>query len=270
MKKINYILMAAIILLGFIACDQNDTEGAIYNAANNEVSFPKASGSYTFGAVDPDEYGIRLQRGNAVGAVSIPLTVTDASGLFSVPTEASFADGAYETTVKVTFNRNNLVVAKDYPIKIMIPDNPIKERIVSYTLTITRDYVWNHFATGEFDSQSFEEKWAQEILKADGAETYKLPSVYETGYDLIFTVAADQSIALLAPTMTSGGATLYKFTTGVTHPTYGMMYLGVDPGSDGAGGFWSYFDKDGHEAVFNGLLHVGAGSFGWYDETLTW
>ncbi|MDR0865917.1 MAG: hypothetical protein LBO74_13440 [Candidatus Symbiothrix sp.] len=253
--------MAAISLLGFIACDQNETEGTIYDAANNEASFAKASASYTFGTADPDEYLIKLQRGNASGAVNVPLTVTDDSGLFSIPTEASFADGAYETSVKVTFNRDNLEPGKAYPIKIAIPNNPIKERIVSQTLTITRDYVWVLFTSGTYTSGVFGD-WPQDLYKVDGLETYKFPSIFVEGVDLVFSVDPIGAISL--PGELDDG--VYEFATGYVYGDYGQVLIYLDPDTN-----YSIFDRVSHSAIFSNyyITESGAG-WGWKDDTFTW
>ena len=262
MKNIIYILFFALSLPLFVSCDATGPEGAIYNAKNDEVSFPKASSSYTLGAGDPDQYDIVLQRGNAAGAVSVPVTLEDASGFFSAPASASFADGDYETTLRVTFNRSQLAVGLAYQITLTLPENPVKERIVKHTASITRDYVWQYFTTGTFSSAFFEEEWEQVIQKAEGTDAYKLPSLIAEGVDMIFYVADNGSLSFPGSPTANG---LYRFATGYMHPSYGMVYFELDPDLE-----YSFFDKEKKLAVFNGQYAVSAGNFGWFDEVLTW
>jgi hypothetical protein len=261
MKRIKYIFIFAISILAFIACDSNDTDGVIYDAKNSEASFAKTTSSYNFGANDPDRYEVVLQRGNANGASSIPVTIDDGSGFFSAPASVDFADGAYEAKIPVTFDRSKLVVGKAYSVALTIPENPIKERTVKHTLSITRDYVWNYFKDGVFTSDLFGD-WDQEIQKADGAEAYKLPSLYANGVDFIFYVAEDGTISLPGTTNANG---YYRFTTGYVHSSYGMMYLYMDPDPD-----YSLFIKAEKTAVFSNYYYVSAGNFGWFDDVLTW
>jgi hypothetical protein len=267
MKSIKYILIFAISVFAFVSCNSNDTEGTVYDATNNEVSFPNASSSYTFGAEDPDRYEIVLQRSIADGAASVAISLSDESGLFTSPESVNFADGVYEVKIPVTFDRSQLVVGQTYPIEITVPANPVKERIVKHTLNITRDYVWEYFAAGTFSSGLFGE-WEQEIQKADGAEAYKLPSVIAEGFDMTFYVAEDGSISFPGDPTDDG---LYRFATGYVHPSYGMIYFELYPDPE-----YSGFDKAGKLAVLNGRYVVldddgkVDGGFGRFDEILTW
>ena len=79
-----------------------------------------------------------LLRANSTGAATIPLVKEDVSGLFTVPTNVEFADGAYEAAIKVSFDRTKLTVGEDYSIKLNVPENPIQGKIRTFTLTINR------------------------------------------------------------------------------------------------------------------------------------
>ena len=147
MRKIKYFGAIGFIMLFLIACDQNATDGTIYNATNTEVAFNEASANYTFGTDDPEEFEVLLLRANSIGAATIPLVKEDVSGLFTVPTNVEFADGAYEAAIKVSFDRTKLAVGEDYSIKLNVPENPIQGKIRTFTLTINRDYNWQLFAT---------------------------------------------------------------------------------------------------------------------------
>lgn len=258
------------------SCAQED--GTKYSAANNEAYFVGSAGMYAFGATDPTEYAITLKRFVSGGATTVPVTVTDESGLFTVPATVEFANGSVEgSKLVVTFDRSKLTTGQVYSITVKVAEhlNPIPGYAVEYKLNIMRDYVWQPYATGTIESEVNEDSWSQPIEKAEGVEVYRLPDLYEPGYPLIFSVAADGSITLIPKEEVNEGtasAPYYcqKFTTGMIHPSYGMMWLNVDVNSDDEGGFWSYFDTTNKEATINGILRVSAGNFGWYNEVLTW
>ncbi len=260
MKSIKYILATTLLLFVCIACSE-DTDGTIYRASNEEATFESASLSYTFGADDPDVYEVVVKRGNAVGSASVAVAFKDESGLFSAPANAEFADGVYETTIPVTFTRSDLVVGKAYDVTITIPDNPVRERVTETTLLITRDYVWELFATGYYYCDLFG-TLERELYKADEADRYKFASLYAEGVDFIFDVAEDGSMTMPGEPDSDG---LYHFTTGTTYSDYGMLYLFFDP--DPA---YSLCDLDNQIIYVSNYYYVAAGYFGWLDDVFYW
>ncbi len=260
MKSIKYILATTLSLFLCIACSE-DTDGTIYRAANTEATFESASLSYTFGADDPDAYQVVVKRGNAVGGASVAITFKDESGLFSAPANAEFADGEYETTIPVTFDRSKLVVGKDYDMTITIPDNPVKERLTTTKLVINRDYVWELFVTGTYYSDLFN-PLERELHKAQGADRYKLASLFASGIDFIFDVAEDGSMTMPGDPNANG---VYPFTTGTEYGDYGMLYLYFDPDPD-----YSFFDINNQTIYISNYYYVGAGNFGWRDDVFEW
>lgn len=261
MRKIKYFGAIGFIMLFLIACDQNATDGTIYNATNTEVAFNEASANYTFGTDDPEEFEVLLLRANSIGAATIPLVKEDVSGLFTVPTNVEFADGAYEAAIKVSFDRTKLAVGEDYSIKLNVPENPIQGKIRTFTLTINRDYNWQLFATGTFTSGLFG-SWSQELYKAEGFNKYKFPELFAEGYDYKFSVAENGSISLFGGLNSNG---LYDFVTGYIHPTYDMVSLYLDPDIND-----SFFVETTKTACFSHYYYVDAGNFGWKDDSFTW
>lgn len=266
MKNINYTLVLLFSMLIFIACDDNDTEGTIYEGANNEASFPGKSSSYTFGDEDPTQFEVIVQRNIIDGAASVPVTADDPSGFFTVPQAVEFADGAYESKIVISFDRSKLTAGVPYPIKLTVPANPIVEKTITHTVSITRDYTWQPFATGTYASTFQNSSWEQVIEKAEGVERYKLVSLYADGYDLVFDAAPDGSIIIIdaeeGEYLGEDGA---LFVTGYMHSRYGIVSCDIDLNPD-----YSYFDLTNKEFYMDGYFHVSAGAFGWYTETFTW
>lgn len=262
MKNITYkilvILLSAFI---FAACDDDNDSAGSYQPANNEANFPKASSNYVFGGEDPAQFTVTVRRSNPNGAVSIPLAVTDASGLFTVSQTVDFADTSYETIVTITFDRNSLVTGKEYLVEIALPKHTIKEKITTHKVTIIKDYIWAPFATGTVDSY-FGIFTGRVLYKATDADRYKLDSFIANGYGLTFDVDSNGKITPVGLSLTSNG---YSFSTGFQDSTYGPVsaYLDNDP-------TYTYFDSTTKTLVLSLYYYVSAGNFGWKDDTFTW
>ncbi|MBO5014216.1 MAG: hypothetical protein J6J26_11285 [Bacteroides sp.] len=262
MKKTLLYLATALFAFLFSACNDNDTEGVIYNAANTEAVFTTAKGSYFYNAADPGEYTVTLMRGNANGTASVSISSTNESGYFNVPATANFADGEYETTFTVTFDKEALEIGKNYNIAMKLPETPITGKQISYTLTVTRDYTWEFYANCQAMSDLFGE-WENSLERAKENPSYfKLKDAYAEGYDIKFLVDENGSISMPEGPGSNG---YYDVTTGYMHPSYGMMYSYLD--GDPA---YSYFDIENHVLVLSQYFYVGAGGFGWYDDVFTW
>lgn len=261
MKNLAYILILASGLFFLNACDNNDTDGTIYDGTNSEASFATESSDYTFSDGDPESFEVTVQRGITSGAASVAVSVSDPSGFFTVPSAVEFADGAYEATIPVTFSRSKLTAGKAYEIVISVPENPVSTKLVSHTVTITRDYTWTPFATGEYYSGLFNQKWEQPLEKADGVNRYKLTAPFAEGYDLTFDVAEDGSVTILAPQNASG---TYNFATGYVDKEYGMIYMELHPDT-------FIFDPAGKTIKINVNYTISIGkSFGVFDDVFTW
>lgn len=271
MKKLLWIGIAAVAIM-LSSCEQENS--ITYSASNDNAYFQSASASYVFGADDLAEYSLTLTRFISGGVASVSVTVSDTSGLFSAPAKVEFADGSTEAKLTVTFDRNQLTTGQQYSLTLKVAEAelPIAERIVECKLNITRDYVWEPYATATFISEMFVDTTLQPIEKVDGLEMYRLTDLYAEGYHFIFMVAMDGSISPVPYNEVDdgGGYMLPRFVTGNVHPSYGMIYMNVDINEDGGGGFYSYFDATGKTMLINAKFYVSAGPFGWKNETLTW
>lgn len=260
MKNIKNLWVLVLTVIAFTSCDSNDTDRTFYYPANTEAAFKQNKSAYTFGAEDPDQYTVTVMRGNAEGAASIPVKLSDESGLFNASSAIEFANGELEALITVTFNRQNLETGKAYTITLEIPENPIKEHNVLHTLAITRDYVWEAYTTGNFTSEFFETEWEVTMEKADGTDVYRLADVYADGYHISFAVEGNNIVPMVAA---SGG--LYPFATGYVDSGYGPVSFQIDADPE-----YTNIDMDNKTLTLNGRFVVADGSFGWFDEIFTW
>lgn len=263
MKNKIYYLIAALFILSFSACDNNDTEGVYYNAANTEAVFAEESGSYFYSPTDLGEFNVTVVRGNAKGAAEVEVVMNDESGFFNTPSTVNFEDGSYEATITVSFNKESLEIGKNYTIGLKLPKNPISGKVTDYVLTVTRDYTWEFFTNATMDSQMMGGKWDFVIERAKENQTYyKLKDLYVEGYDVKILINEDGSISMPGGPGSNG---MYSVTTGYKHPSYGMIYTYLDPSPD-----YSYFVQEENLLVLHQFYYVGAGSFGWDYDVITW
>lgn len=263
MKKILYSLATALFALSFSACNDNDTEGVYYYAANTEAVFTAKSGSYFFKGDDPAEYTVTLMRSNANGAAAVPVTVTDESGVFNVPSTANFADGSYETTLTVTFDKDGFEIGTPYALGLQLPAHPISGKQTSYTLNVTRDYTWEVFAEGTLTSVLFGDEWGLTIERAvEEPNYYKLKDIYEVGYDIKIMVAEDGSISMKQELDSYG---YYDIETGLVISGYGEFYTYLDPDPT-----YSKFDAENQYLILSQYFYTATDEFGWFDDVISW
>lgn len=263
MKKILYSLATALFALSFSACNDNDTEGVYYYAANTEAVFTAKSGSYFFKGDDPAEYTVTLMRSNANGAAAVPVTVTDESGVFNVPSTANFADGSYETTLTVTFDKDGFEIGTPYALGLQLPAHPISGKQTSYTLNVTRDYTWEVFAEGTLTTKLFGDSWGVTIERAvEEPNYYKLKDIYEVGYDIKIMVAEDGSISMKQELDSYG---YYDIETGLVISGYGEFYTYLDPDPT-----YSKFDAENQYLILSQYFYTATDDFGWWDEVISW
>src|SRR5574344_352307 len=120
--KINKIfLMAAVAMLGlFASCGDDDDYTAGKKSGNNDVAFTEASQKNQTLELADTKFTVSLQRSNTQGALTVPLKVF-ASDMLTVPTSATFADGAAtaDITVQVSDSAKAYV---NYPLLITVPE----------------------------------------------------------------------------------------------------------------------------------------------------
>ncbi len=150
----NYMFVALMSIFVLASCSDDDkyVPGEQETADKVGVYFPTTDGGNNeIDPADPTEFSITVARMNTNGAVSVPLIVkTNENDVYQIPATADFADGAAETTVKVTFP--DAEPGEAYTVTVEIPEEYFsfyKENAdkVSFSTTYTR-VKWNNAGTG--------------------------------------------------------------------------------------------------------------------------
>ena len=149
MKKFNFIglLMAFVGVIAMTSCEHpyaDYTPGAKEN--NQGVYFP---GKIDFKVTAEDTFvEIPVARTNAAEAAEISLRV-EADELFTIGRTVSFAAESTESTIKVEFAADKLVLGKKYDIKIQLDQAEATAYAISeYTFSVTLPEPWVSMGQG--------------------------------------------------------------------------------------------------------------------------
>ena len=244
MKNIIRTIYLLPVLFLAASCDE-DTDMVTYPGRSNEAFFAETSYSYTVSADLEDAYTIDVYRATPEGNASVGIAVTteDAAlaSAFTAPASVEFKDGEFVSTVTVSFDRSKLEIGKSNKVLLALASTTQLLYSTECTLTVVRDYTWNSYGKGTYSSgvleYMFEEEiiWEQPIEVAEEDPTlYRLPDWYHNagtsytsaGSHLTLRWTGGDSITFLEEADEDGGVTV---TSGFVHPSYGMIYLYIDP-----------------------------------------
>lgn len=251
MKKLRYILPLLFAALAFTACGEQDAEDHVSGAAAEHVYFPQTSFNVELEPTDPTEYEIEISRADTTEAETVPMAIEGAGGI--TVSDAVFAAMQKTTTVTVSFP--NAEVGKAYTVYLTAKTS-------SYTppckLTFAR-IKWNEVGTGTYtyddgmwEGDPAEDKGLVLQQRDDDPTIYRIVGWLSGSTDFQFTYNEK-----------SNEYTVTAQPTGVTHPSYGMIYIKQDSKNP------STWDEDTKTYHFYVEYYVSAGSFGTGEETFT-
>lgn len=226
MKKILYTLSVVLAVSTFCACDDSDEMGILYNPTNAEAIFTEKSSEYTFEPTDTNVCYVTIQRANSKGNAEVAVEFIDTTGLFTIPSTVSFEDGSYETTLAVSFEKEQLETGTPYNIGLKLPDLPIAGKQTSHKLTVTRDYTWEFFTECNMISVLFEEGTATIEKAVENPSYIKIKDLYSEGHELRLMLAGDGSISMLQDVNDYG---FYDIATGAEYYSFGEIYAYLNP-----------------------------------------
>ena len=120
MKSLKYILGLALSVLLVTSCA---SKWPYYTVTNDDVTFEISGNTYSLNA-DETPIVIKIQRGVANEAVSIPLTLVDDYGIYNLSTsKVDFAAGEYVKTVTLSYTYTGLIPGTEYTFTLKFPES---------------------------------------------------------------------------------------------------------------------------------------------------
>lgn len=157
MKSINTLLSALFFLsaiVGITSC----TEEADYTPAqkpeNAQVYFATDEASTVSLETGQQSFMVSIYRISPKGALTVNITTQDESGIFTIPSSVSFAEGTTKAEIPVSFDFDKLEPEKKYPISFAIDGNSELSEYGNSELVLNVQYApwgaWEKFGTGVY------------------------------------------------------------------------------------------------------------------------
>ncbi len=198
MKKI--FLVIIILTVAFVSCDQ-DNMGTIYEPESTYVAFRSSVvPENILSAENNFSVSVQVVRSSAMASTTAEVTLEmndDIEGVFALESNTvTFEEGeeiAYAKIVPVV-EPALIDPTKVYTFKLVLTGDNVSELFGTTTYVAFFDIEYVEAGTGDFVSESFENQWSVDILKAELSENvsiYKAKGLYEDGYDIIIVVNGD-------------------------------------------------------------------------------
>jgi len=254
----------AIALCGVMTSCNKDNVGAKYTPNFQNISFEAEEASPITTAETMLTVPVRVTRSIAKGEYTANFTLkSENTGVFSTSDNGAvtFADG--QGVAYINLVASNLVKGEDYSCTITLDEKEVatadtitKTQIVETVVSIHADYNWLEYGTGFYSSPDWwEEEYDVDIMKAEGANLYKIKDLFAKGYDIQFEINGSNQVVV--PRQAS-----WK------HSSYGTVYLQGMANEDNSNVAGTY-DAATKKATFILEHTVSAGSFGVYTDVLT-
>ena len=162
MKSIN-TLLSALFFLGAIVGITSCTEEADYTPAqkpeNAQVYFATDEASTVSLETGQQSFMVSIYRISPKGALTVNITSQDESGIFTIPSSVTFAEGTTKAEIPVSFDFDKLEPEKKYPISFAIDGNSELSEYGNSELVLNVQYApwgaWEKFGTGVYTSVSY-------------------------------------------------------------------------------------------------------------------
>ena len=261
MKLGKYILGLALIAASLTSCD-SDNVGAIYEPKVANISF-LAPGQSTLTDQTTIEVPVAVGRAITSGTYTATVTLEDAPANMTLKSnQVNFADGEGIAYATVVVNDMNQGTSYSGTLKLSQADmataNPdFGQQMSSTNVEVMCDYNWVELGNGFYSSPEWwEEEFYVPILHAEGSNIYRMIGLFEEGYDIDFTIAADNKVYV-------------ESQPSWYHSSYGDIYL-VGDANDTADGYAGSYDPATKTVTFILYHYVpGLGGFGTFVDTLT-
>lgn len=251
MKNVKFYIFVSLLAFLFASCE-TDVEKTIFKGVGTvDAAFSSTILTKDLASGDNGKFSITVYRGKGKEAAEVPITITDASGKFSLAsTKVAFAAGENVAKVDILYTYANLTPGKTYSIKLTLDDNYLSAaKQGTLTITSRMKLEYELIGKGHFTSTFFEADWDQPVYKAKGVQGfYRLPDCYTKGFNIDFNLGVDGLVDI-----TGFG----NQQTGYVDSDYGMIRAKCVSSTNAD-----------NTIKFQLNFNVAAGSFGKYWETL--
>lgn len=162
--------MTLALMAGFSACSDDDTIDRNYGVDNDEVYFPNTLPQTIELAMDANSFEVELRRVRTADAITVPIQVTDESGLFTIPTSVSFAAGADKASLTVGYSIDDINFGDFKTVVLKIADENFTSPYgaSSYTFSAGLSEPWTSLGKGQYsDAFLFDGFYSAEIQQSD-------------------------------------------------------------------------------------------------------
>ncbi len=188
MKKITYLLVP-VCALAAAACN-SDNIGTTYSGENEVATFAQSIIKDSEVDIEATEYFVPVRRQTNTGELTVNLTANPYQGKIKAPvTSVTFADGEYETTLKIDVT--DIVLGETDTLGLKLTNCLDKHISVdSCAVILARGYTWVSLGEGQwYDAFIDAAVTPVQVSKADGFEVYRVYAPYpqdvlvEAGYE---------------------------------------------------------------------------------------
>lgn len=273
MKLINTFLSALLSLstvIGVISC----TEEADYTPAqipdNAQVYFATDESSTVSLEAGQQSFMVSVYRISKEGALTVNVTAKDESGIFTIPSSVTFADGTTKAELAVSFDFSKLEPEKKYPISFAIDNESELSQYGNSKIVLNVQYApwgeWEKMGTGVYTYSLY---WGGKV----SYDIYRKQSLIDTNqfqFKIPGWGAGGDVDLIIDYNKLTNKAKVYRETQVDTHATYGSVYVSdvvyyIDNVQGGTGSYDKYpctYDPETGLFSLNLVYYVSAGTFG--------
>lgn len=266
-NKLSIALMALTTLVGTPSCSSDDYE-MVSKPDNAQVYFSNENSFDYLLAENQNTVEVEVSRVNTEGALTVNISATDESALFSIPSSVTFEDGKSSALLPITFDFNALTPDQAYVLNLKLQgetsvygdaevDVNIKYAPWSQWAPISDDYptyTYTQYASGTYQQEVY---YRESMLSPSLAQLMLVDWFY--GVNLIVDWDKAKNILSVAPQY-----------SGANHSSYGAINV-----ADGFT-YWteirekevafedyrSYYDEETGQFKLNLAYYVPQGAFG--------
>ena len=144
--KSTILAMLAFSAVTMVSCDGGNDVDYVEGVQSNGAYFPTTAATYTLDR-NKTSFSVPVARSSKDAPSTAQITVSDPSGLFGIPSQVTFADGALTTELVITYDPADLVYDEKYSITAVVSQGDIYGN-TDYTFDAVLPAPWKKLGTG--------------------------------------------------------------------------------------------------------------------------